>query len=55
MHLAHVDRVLELEYTLADAHVFQGPLAKRAVIRAGEEAINLLNRLEMIDLVSVAQ
>lgn len=55
VHLADVDRVLELKYTLTDAHVFEGPLAKCAVIRAGEEAIYLLHCFEMVDLVSVTQ
>ena len=56
VHLADIDWVLELEDTFTNSHVLEGPLSQRAIIRAREEAVNIvLNSLEVINLIGVTQ
>ena len=56
VHLADIDRVLELENTLTNSHVLDGPLSQRAIVRAREETVDIvLDSLEVIYLIGVTQ
>ena len=55
VHLTDVDWVLEFENALADAHILERPLSKSAIVRAGKQAVDLFDSLEMVDLVCVAE
>ena len=56
VHLADIDRVLELENTFTNSHVLDGPLSQRAIVRAREETVDIvLDSLEVIYLIGVTQ
>ena len=55
MHLAHINRILELKDSLADAQLLYRPFSESAVIRARKYTTNVLNGLKMVDLISVSK
>ena len=55
VHFAYIHRVLEFEDSLTDSDLFEGPLAHGAVVRAGEESVNILDGLQVINLIRVPE